>query len=359
MRMSNLDFRLCKCVPDPLCKHGLASLLAWASFWCGGVPAGAGEQLEVVGSSTVYPFTTVVAERFGHAGGDSTPKVEATGTGGGMKLLCAGVGSAYPDIANASRAIKDSEIGLCASNGVSSPLEVQIGLDGIVIAQSARAEVLSLSRQQLFLALARDLPDRAGILHPNPHTRWSDIDPALPAKEIRVYGPPPTSGTRDAFVELVMEEGCLAVPGMAFLKNKDADLHAVACAAMREDGAFIEAGENDNLIIQRLVSNPDTLGIFGYSFLEENLDKVSGVAIDGTVPGFEAIEAGEYPLARPLFVYVKTEHGAFKPDLMKFVEFYVSEDALGPAGYLVDRGLVPLSPPQRDKMRTVVRLARW
>ena len=309
------------------------------------------QQINVVGSSTVYPFTTLAAERFSQVKGGVTPKVESTGTGGGMKLLCAGIGDSHPDISNASRAIKESEIKLCNSNNVQEPIEVKIGYDGIVVAHSIDNDVFSISQEELFQALARDLPDSNGELSPNSFTNWNEINTSFPDTEIRVYGPPPTSGTRDAFVELAMEEGCKEVAGMDILKaNNEEHFHA-ACTAIREDGAFIEAGENDNLIIQRLVSNPDTLGIFGYSFLEENIDKVTGVAIDGVEPSFEAIEANEYPLARPLFIYVKQEHVAIKPELKAFVEFYIDDAALGEDGFLVDRGLVPLPSEELSKFR--------
>ena len=325
----------------PICAAGAASV-AFA------------QQIEIVGSSTVYPFTTVAAERFSQVSGAATPKVESTGTGGGMKILCGGVGGSHPDISNASRPIKASEIELCASNGIAAPVEVKIGYDGIVIARSGANEAISLSREQLFKALARELPDAAGDLRPNPHQTWSDVSASLPAKPIRVYGPPPTSGTRDAFVELAMEEGCAGVAHMDVLKAKSEEMHEGACKAVREDGAFIEAGENDNLIIQRLVANPDTLGIFGYSFLEENGDKVKGVQIDGVEPSFEAIEAGDYPLARPLFIYVKAEHAAVKASIKDFVMFYLSEDALGEDGFIADRGLVPLPAAELDAVRQAV-----
>ncbi len=320
------------------------------------LPASA-EQIEIVGSSTVYPFSTVVAERFGQVRGVAVPKVESTGTGGGMKLLCAGIGDGHPDISNASRAIKASEVELCASNGVSRPLEVKIGFDGIVMASSLSSDAMSLTREEVFLALARDLPDSSGELRPNPHVRWSDINPSLPNTEIRVYGPPPTSGTRDAFVELAMEEGCEAAPGMAALKAADGERFEAACASVREDGAFIEAGENDNLIIQRLVSNEDSFGIFGYSFLEENVDRVRGVSINGVEPTFESIEAGDYPLARPLYFYVKAEHAASKPGLSEFVRFFVSDAAVGPDGFLVDRGLIPLPAAELGAVRSAVERA--
>ena len=311
-------------------------------------------QIEIVGSSTVYPFTTVVSERFSLIKETTAPKVEATGTGGGMKLLCAGVGLGHPDLANASRAVKESEIKLCASNGVSAPLEVKIGYDGIVMAHSNTEDAISLTQEEVFMALARDIADANGVLRPNPSKLWSDVSPSLPAREIRVYGPPPTSGTRDAFVELAMEEGCQRAPGMSTLKELDEAKYDAVCASIREDGAFIEAGENDNLIIQRLVSNPGTFGIFGFSFLEENLDKVTGVLIDGVEPTFEAIEGGEYPLARPLFIYVKREHADLKQDLRSFVMFYLDDAALGPDGFLLDRGLVPLPEGELAEARSKV-----
>lgn len=337
-------------------KTTLGVALAASALLAAGA-AVAQTQIKVVGSSTVYPFTTVAAERFSQVNGVSTPKVESTGTGGGMKLLCGGVGGSHPDISNASRPIKGSEVELCASNGVSEPLEVQIGYDGIVIAQSKSNPGVTLTREEVFLALARDLPDASGNLGPNPHRNWNDINPGLPAKAIRVYGPPPTSGTRDAFVELAMEEGCENAPNMAALKAIDEDRHEAVCASVREDGAFIEAGENDNLIIQRLVSNEDSFGIFGYSFLEENIDRVSGVSIDGVEPDFETIESGDYPLSRPLFIYVKTEHASTNPDLSDFVRFYVSDAALGPDGFLVDRGLIPLPEAELDKVRSAIEQA--
>lgn len=334
-------------------KLGLAVLVA-GSYCLSPSAFAADAQIAIVGSSTVYPFTTVIAELFGKATETKIPKVEATGTGGGMKLLCSGVGDQHPDIANASRAIKSSEVELCASNGISAPLEVKIGYDGIVVAHSADTDPLAVTRTQLFLALARQLPDASGVLQPNSNVNWSDIDPALPAIAIQVYGPPPTSGTRDAFVELALAEGCAEVAGMQELKSTDESRYDAVCTSIREDGAFIEAGENDNLIIQRLVSNPDAVGIFGFSFLEENLDKVTGVLIDGVAPEFEAIEDRSYPLARPLFIYVKTEHAELKSSLLEFVEFYVSEDVIGPDGYLEDRGLVPLPAAERDLMRAAV-----
>ncbi len=313
------------------------------------------QSLSVVGSSTVYPFTSLVAERFSQVFGGTTPKIESTGTGGGFKLFCAGIGSDYPDISNASRPIKDSEVKLCADNGISEPLEIKIGFDGIVLGQSLGTGTIRLSREQLFTALARELPDASGNLSFNQHQQWSSIDPSLPDQEIRVYGPPPTSGTRDAFVELAMEEGCKEAAHMDKVKAIDEERFNTVCSAIREDGAFIEAGENDNLIIQRLVSNPESVGIFGYSFLEANLDKIAGVPIDGAVPTFESIEAGSYPLSRPLFIYVKSENAQQLPTLSKFIDFYASEASMGPDGFLAERGLVPLPNSELIKVRTAIK----
>ena len=313
-------------------------------------------ELDIVGSSTVYPFTTLVAERFGQVFGGSSPKIESTGTGGGFRLFCAGIGE-FPDVSNASRAIEDSEVSLCAANGISQPLEIKIGYDGIVVGQSAANPELTLTRTQLFSALARELPDASGVLRPNQYQTWRSISASLPDTPIRIYGPPPTSGTRDAFVELAMEQGCKDVPYMDKLKQADAERYDLTCQAIREDGAYIEAGENDNLIIQRLVANPDTLGIFGFSFLEANLDKVQGVLVGGSKPDFEAIEQGSYPLARPLFIYVKTEHAVVKDELKDFVEFFVSEASMGTDGFLSERGLVPLPADELGRTQQAVRAA--
>ena len=274
-----------------------------------------------------------------------------------MKLLCGGLGPGHPDIGNASRSIKDSEVRLCASNGISEPLEVKIGYDGIVIAQSNANESLSLTLEEIFQALARELPDASGSLQPNHNRKWSDVNPSLPDVDIRVYGPPPTSGTRDAFVELAMEEGCKNAPGMEALKALDEEGHEATCKTIREDGAFIEAGENDNLIIQRLVSNQDSLGVLGYSYLEESLDKVSGVHVGGVEPTFEAIAEGEYPLSRPLFIYVKAEHGSSNPSVAEFVRFYVSDVAIGEDGFLIDRGLITLTDTELSEVRSKVEKA--
>ena len=302
--------------------------------------------IDIVGSSTVYPFSTVAAELFAQETEQKTPKIEATGSGGGMKLFCAGNGDNTPDITNASRRIKKSEQQLCAANGVSAILEIKIGYDGIVIANSLNGVAMPLTRQQLFLALAREIPDSSGNLVANFHQTWQSINAALPAIKIRVYGPPPTSGTRDAFAELVMEKGCVTFPQLKALKKSDSKKFNAACHSIREDGAYIESGENDNLIIQKLKTNPESLGIFGFSFLEENRDKTRGLTIDGVAPEYDAIADNSYPVSRPLFFYVKLAHYGKTKGLKEFVEFFVSEDIMGEDGELIERGLIALPPDE-------------
>jgi len=298
------------------------------------------DQISIVGSSTVYPFATVVAEQFGKTTQYPTPKIESTGSGGGLKLFCAGIGVQHPDITNASRAIKDTEVAMCAENGVSEPVEVMIGYDGIVLANSNQAATYELSRSDLFLALAKDVPnpDGDGVVA-NPYDMWSQVNADLPDVKIEVLGPPPTSGTRDAFVELVMEEGCEAFEQINALEG---DAKDAVCATMREDGAFIEAGENDNLIVQKLEANPQALGIFGFSFLDENLDKIHATIIDGVTPTFESIADGSYPVSRPLFMYVKKEHVGVIPGMSDYVMEFLNDSSTGQEGYLTDRGLIPL-----------------
>ena len=269
--------------------------------------AEARDQIRIVGSSTVFPFAAAVAEEFGKITDNKTPVVESTGSGGGLKLFCAGVGVDYPDITNASRRIKASEVERCASNGVTDITEVQIGFDGIVLANAKTAEPFSINLQQLFLALAKEVPQDGGMVA-NPNRNWSDIDAALPAVEIEVLGPPPTSGTRDAFVELAMEGGCKTFPAIEALEKEVKAQYKTICHAIREDGAFVEAGENDNLIVQKLKANPGALGIFGYSFLDQNRDKVQGSAIDGIEPDFDTIADGSYPVSRSMYFYL--EEGA-------------------------------------------------
>ena len=310
------------------------------------------DYISIVGSSTVYPFSTTVAEHFGKANSKfKTPKVESTGTGGGLKLFCGGVGVQYPDMTNASRQIKSSEVENCAKNGVKEIVEVKIGYDGIVVASSKKTKPMPLTRTDLWLALAKEVPEPGtGKLMANPFKTWKDVNPELPAQKIEVLGPPPTSGTRDAFVELVMDEGCKDFPAIQALEKSDKKQAKAACGAIREDGAYIEAGENDNLIVNKLVSNLNALGIFGFSFLEENLDKIQGETIDGVPPNFENIASGKYPVSRPLFFYVKKAHVAVIPGMKEYIAEFTSEKAAGNEGYLADKGLIPLPPAERKQV---------
>ena len=314
------------------------------------------DYIYIVGSSTVYPFSTVVAERFGRSTDFKTPKVESTGSGGGLKLFCDGVGVDYPDITNSSRAIKASEVEMCAANGVQDIVEVKIGYDGIVIAQSVNSTPIALTRTEIFLALAKQVPGAiSGELVDNPHKNWSDVNPHLPATRIEVLGPPPTSGTRDAFVELAMEGGCKSVAWIEDLKSSDGDRYKAICHTIREDGAFVEAGENDNLIVQKLEANPRALGIFGFSFLDQNADKVVGAKIDGIEPTFDAIADGQYPISRPLFFYAKKVHVDVIPGLRGLLREFTSERAWGDEGYLSDRGLIPMPVEERGQVAADVR----
>ncbi len=307
-------------------------------------PASARDTIQIVGSSTVFPFATAVAERFGQTTDFGAPVVESTGSGGGLKLFCAGAGADTPDITNASRRIKAGEFEDCTENGVTIT-EIKVGFDGIVMANSKEGPKLDLTLEQIFRALAAQLPVD-GQLVDNPNETWADVDPSLPAERIEVLGPPPTSGTRDAFVELVMEEACEQIPGA-----EEAGLVDDACASIREDGAFVEAGENDNLIVAKLEANPAAVGIFGYSFLEENLDKVQGASIDGVEPEFDAISSGEYPVSRSLYFYVKREHVGVIPGLQEYVLEFVSDGATGEDGYLVEKGLIPLPTDEHNAMK--------
>ncbi len=313
------------------------------------------DQIRIVGSSTVYPFTTAVAEQFGKAGGGKTPVVESTGTGGGMKLFCAGVGVTHPDLTNASRAMKKGEFEDCAKNGVKEIVEIKVGIDGLTIAQSKAGAAIKLSMAQIYLALAEQIPGADGKLVANPHKTWSDVDKSLPAVKIEVLGPPPTSGTRDSFHELFMEVGALAIPALAELKKTDAKAFDKAWKSIRKDGAYVEAGENDNVIVQKLEANKNAFGIFGYSFLEENLSKLKGVAIDGVEPDYDAISSGKYKGARPLFVYVKKQHVGVVPGIDKFVAEYTSAKAMSKDGYLARKGLVALPKAEADKISADVK----
>lgn len=322
----------------------------------GNLLAAGRDTLNAVGSSTVYPFSTVVAERFGKSTAFKTPKIESTGTGGGMKLFCAGNGIETPDMSNASRRMKKSEFEMCRKNGVTSITEVLIGYDGIVIANAASAKRMNVTRKELFLALGKEIPAKDGSesLIPNPYKLWSEINPAFPATKIEVLGPPPTSGTRDAFAELVLEGGCKQYPWIKAIKKKDKSKYKSICHSVREDHVYIEAGENDNLIVQKLTANPKAFGIFGFSFLDQNADKLQGSMVDGTEPTFEAIADGSYPVSRPLYFYVKNAHVGKVPGIMEFLQEYTSDTAMGDEGYLTDKGLIPLGESKLKSVREQV-----
>ncbi|MDA0997501.1 MAG: PstS family phosphate ABC transporter substrate-binding protein [Proteobacteria bacterium] len=311
--------------------------------------AQARDQIRIVGSSTVYPFATVVAEQFGKTTKFKTPVIESTGSGGGFKLFCSGVGVEHPDITNASRRIKKSEVENCAKNGVANITEIKIGYDGIVVANSKASPQVSLTRKQLFLALAKTVSDGKGGLMDNPNKTWFDIDKSLPKSKIEVLGPPPTSGTRDAFVELVMEEGCDQFADLKALKKADKKKHKAVCQGVREDGAYIEAGENDVLIVRKLEANKDAFGIFGFSFLDQNADKIQGSKVNGKAPTFEDIADGSYAVSRPLFFYVKGAHIGKMPGIKEYVAEFTSEKAWGPDGYLSTKGLIPMPVAERKK----------
>ena len=321
-----------------------------ASF---GLANAARDYINIVGSSTVYPFATVVAEQFGKSTSFKTPKIESTGSGGGLKLFCAGVGVEHPDITNASRAIKKSEYDQCIANGVKEIVEVKIGYDGIVMANSKKTAPLKLTRKDIFLALAKDVPDPSGAekLVPNPYKTWQDVNPALPAKSIEVLGPPPTSGTRDAFVELAMEGGAKIFDWIKAMGKTDKKKYKATCHTVREDGAYVEAGENDNLIVQKLEANPNAVGIFGFSFLDQNMDKLQGSFVDGVQPTFDAIADGQYPVSRPLFFYVKKAHAEVIPGMKEYLQEFTSEKAWGPDGYLTEKGMIPMPDAERTKYR--------
>ncbi len=309
--------------------------------------ATAREEIRVVGSSTVFPFVAAVAEQFGRTTKYRTPIVEATGTGGGFKLFCSGIGEQFPDVSNASRPIKQSERDLCAENGISDIVELTLGYDGIVLGNAKQGKSYRLTKRELFLALVKRVP-QDGELVENPYVTWRDISPRLPNEEIRVYGPPPTSGTRDAFVELVMDTGCKQFP-LYKRRYPDKPGYKGVCHTLREDGHFIEAGENDNIIVQKLQASPESLGIFGYSFLEQNSALVKPAVINGVLPTFDAIADGRYKVARSLHVYIKKVHVKTVPGLGVFARALVSDSAASRTGYLSLKGLIPLPPEQLAK----------
>jgi phosphate transport system substrate-binding protein len=315
------------------------------------------DYISIVGSSTVYPFATVVAEQFGKTTNFKTPKIESTGSGGGFKLFCAGVGVSHPDITNASRAIKSSEVKKCAANGVTEIVEVKVGYDGIVLANSKATDQLDLTVKDIFMALAKQVPDpkNPANLIDNPYKTWKDVNPALPATAIEVLGPPPTSGTRDAFVELAMESGAKKFDSLKAMRKADKKAFQKVAHTLREDGAYIEAGENDNLIVQKLQANSAALGIFGFSFLDQNGDVIQGSKISGQAPTFDAIGDGSYPVSRPLFFYVKKAHVDVIPGMKEYLAEFTSDKAWGTEGYLADKGLIPMSDDERGKFAMNVK----
>ena len=312
------------------------------------------DYIQIVGSSTVYPFTTVVAEQFGKTTKFKTPKVESTGSGGGLKLFCAGVGVEHPDMTNSSRRIKQSEVQRCGKNGVNEIVELKVGYDGIAVANSKKSKALSLTPRDLYLALAKEVPANAdgSQRKANPYKTWKEVNPKLPDLKIEVLGPPPTSGTRDAFVELVMDAGCKK---FAAIKKMEKKMRNAVCRGMREDGTFVEAGENDNLIVQKLAANANAFGIFGFSFLDQNTDKLRGASINGVKPEFETIADGSYPVSRPLYVYIKKAHLDVIAGMREFLAEYTSEKAWGDDGYLSDKGLIPMPEKERRQFSSDVK----
>lgn len=315
------------------------------------------DYISIVGSSTVYPFATVVAEQFGKTTNFKTPTIESTGSGGGLKLFCAGVGVSHPDITNASRAIKSSEREKCAANGVDEVVEVKIGYDGIVLANSKDAKQFNLGLKDIYMALAKHVPDPQNPenMIENPYKTWKDVNSSLPAEEIEVLGPPPTSGTRDAFVELAMEGGAKKFAHLKALRGEDKSAFKEIAHTLREDGAYIEAGENDNLIVQKLQANSAALGIFGYSFLDQNTDVVQGSIIEGEAPTFDNIAAGNYPVSRSLYFYVKKAHVDVIPGMKEYLAEFTSDKAWGSYGYLAEKGMIPMPEEERQKFASDVK----
>lgn len=313
------------------------------------------ERLTLAGSSTVAPFATTAAEFFGATSVFSTPVVETTGTGGGMKLFCSGVSETTPSIATASRRIKPSEVDLCKNNGVNDIIELKIGYDGIVLIDSVDGPSFDLTRNQMFLALAKDTPTETGGLRANPYERWSEIDPALPDIRIEVFGPPPTSGTRDAFAELVLEAGARSFDTLNQMAALDPNTFTIVAHTIRTDGAWIDAGENDTQIIQGLVRNPEALGVVGFSYLDQSGDRVKAAPVDGVEPSFDNIASGRYGVSRSLYFYVKADHLDMMVSLEPFLQSVLSDAAMGTDGYLVLKGLIPL--PAAERLAMLERLA--
>lgn len=309
------------------------------------------QKIKIVGSSTVAPFSTTVAEQFGAISQLPAPIVETTGTGGGFKAFCNAIGPDEPSIVNASRKIKNGERALCEASGIVDPVEVKIGYDGIVIANAKNGPDLNLTKSDIYQALAANLPDGNGGWIANPNRTWRDVNPSLPDMRILVSGPPPTSGTRDAFVEIALENGALAFPQMTELRDRDLDQFRARAHEIRNDGAWIDSGENDSSIINSLLRNEDAVGVLGYSFLEQNLDRVKAALVSDVPPSFENIISGEYGVSRSMYFYVKRENLTLVPGLAEYVAEFTQEDAWGPNGYLAEKGLIPLLSEERVLVR--------
>ncbi len=335
----------------PLLKAWLGCVLILATLEA----SAARDSVSIVGSSTVFPFAKVVAERFGKATRFKSPTVESTGTGGGFKQFCGGLGIQYPDIVNASRPIKDKEMASCREHGVLDVVEIPIGYDGIVLANSVHGRKVSLSRREIFLALAKQVPGGEGVLVDNPHQTWADVNPRLPGEKIEIYGPPSTSGTRDAFLELAMQGGCESFAWVKALQQSEPLRFRQICQIIREDGVFRVVGENDNLIVQKLRANKNAIGLLGFSFLDQNWDLVQPATIEGVMPSFASISEGHYPVSRPLFLYVKRAHIGYIPGLKQYVAEFTSEKSWGEEGYLIDKGMIPLLPQQRAQISEKVQ----
>ncbi len=310
--------------------------------------------ISIVGSSTVFPFAATVAERFQRAHPQfKTPIVESNGTGGGFKLFCGGVGSQYPDIANASRRMKASELETCVKNSVKEVAEIKIGYDGITIATRKGAPAYALTRKELYLAVAKQVPDPndAGTLIANPYHNWSDINAKLPKQPIQIYGPAPNHGTRDAFAELVMEAGCTQYAWLKSLQDVDEGRYKRVCTQVREDGAWTDVSEDYAMIVGKLTTNAHALAVFTFSYLDQNRDKLVAAEIDGKIPTFTTIGDGSYTISRPLYFYVKKAHLNMAAGLRDYIAEFVSDKALGADGYLVDKGLIPLKPNEANAVR--------
>ena len=343
--------------PRRLLLAGTA-VLALSLAGCG---EGGGQRSGIwaAGSSTVFPFATRVAENFGRNNPDGAPpRVEALGTGGGIQAFCQGIGPATPDIANASRPMKQSEFDKCAENGVTEIVELKIGYDGIVVATARTGASFNFELNDLYEGLAKEVPGPNGTFVLNPARTWSQVNPGLPNQRIQVYGPPPTSGTRDAFLELGMTPGAKLVPAVAAVEDEDEDRFEALAHTVREDGVWVDSGENDNAILQTLTRTPGSLGVFGYSFLEQNMDAVKAETIDGIYPTPDNIASGAYPLARSLYIYVKKAHMGVTPGLQEFLIEFTSEAAVGRGGYLQDRGLIPLPEAELVEQRAIATAMR-